>query len=229
MAIVEIEKLSKIYRADNDGDRDKDKEVRALDNVTLSIDNEEFVAVVGPSGSGKTTLLSILGGLNPPTEGKLIVDNEDIYSFSSEKLADYRRKYVGFVFQDYQLIPYLTALENVLLPLAVVSMPKKDKLNKALSMLNEMGLKDKGARLPDQLSGGEKERIAIARALVNKPLFILADEPTGSLDSATGQEIMKIFERLNQEGLTIIMVTHDRSNCEYAKRVISLLDGKIEK
>ncbi|UMZ74575.1 ABC transporter ATP-binding protein [Natranaerofaba carboxydovora] len=227
MEIVKIENLSKIYNTGEEND--DNKEVRALDGINMSIEKGEFVAVVGPSGSGKTTLLSILGGLNNPTKGELIIDDMDVYSLSSEDLADFRRKYVGFVFQDYQLVPYLTAVENVLLPLAVVNMPKKEKIDKALKVLEDMGLDDKANRLPSQLSGGEKERVAIARALVNKPLFILADEPTGSLDSATGKEIMEIFNRLNDEGLTIIMVTHDTSNCDYAKRVISLMDGKVEK
>ena len=227
MGIVNIENLSKIYNTGKENE--ENKEVRALDDISISIEKGEFVAVVGPSGSGKTTLLSLLGGLNNPTRGKLIIDDMDVYSLSSEDLADFRRKYVGFVFQDYQLVPYLTAVENVLLPLAVVNMPKKEKIDKALKVLDEMGLSDKANRLPSQLSGGEKERVAIARALVNKPLFILADEPTGSLDSATGKEIMEIFSRLNDEGLTIIMVTHDTSNCDYAKRVISLMDGKVEK
>ncbi len=227
MKIVKMEELSKVYNTGDDSD--SNKEVRALDNISLTVNKGEFLAVVGPSGSGKTTLLSIIGGLNSPTKGRLIIDDYDVYSFSSEDLADFRRKYVGFVFQDYQLIPYLTAVENVLLPLAVVKMHKEEKINKATQVLKEMGLLDKAKRLPGQLSGGEKERVAIARALVNRPLFILADEPTGSLDRAAGRELMKTFTRLNEEGQTIIMVTHDTSNCSYAKRVISLQDGRVEK
>ncbi len=220
MALIEVEKLVKSY----DGSSEI---VKAVNGVSLNIDGGEFVAVVGPSGSGKSTLLSILGGLNCPTEGNVTVDDIDLYSLSVEQLADFRREYVGFVFQSFQLIPYLTVVENVMLPLAVTDHKNAKQTEMALGMLEQVGLTGKARRLPDELSGGEQERVAIARALVNEPPIILADEPTGNLDSATGEEVMELFQRLNELDKTIVMVTHNAENVKYANRCIRLRDGKV--
>lgn len=221
MAFIQIDQLTKSYTSDAD-------EVVALRDVCTLIDEGTFLGVMGPSGSGKSTLLSILGGLSHPTSGKLIVDGIDIYTLTGEKLADFRREYLGFVFQSFNLIPYLTALENVMLPLAVKKMPVKEKKRLAMQVLDRVGLSQRTDHLPSQLSGGEQERVAIARALVNAPPLILADEPTGSLDTATSKEIMDLFKQLNEEGQTIIMVTHNQENKPYFDRTISLRDGSID-
>ena len=203
------------------------EEVQALRGVSLDIYQGESVAVMGPSGSGKSTLLSILGGLTPPSEGLLKIDDIDLYSLSSERRADFRREYIGFVFQQFQLIPYLTALENVMLPLTTTRIPNREKRAKAADILERIGLAGKMNRLPNQLSGGEQERVAIARAIVNEPPVVLADEPTGSLDTKTGVEIMELFQELNQEGLTILMVTHNPENSRYMGRTILMQDGLL--
>ncbi|WP_407312719.1 ABC transporter ATP-binding protein [Desulfosporosinus sp. SB140] len=199
--------------------------VEALTNMNLQIAEGEFLALMGPSGSGKSTLLSILGGLNPPSSGKLIIDDIDVYSLPSERLADFRHEYVGFVFQQYQLIPYLTALENVMLPLAISSRSGREQRAMAQSVLEKVGLGSKSSRLPNQLSGGEQNRVAIARAIVNQPTIVFADEPTGSLDSKTAIELLELFQALNQDGLTIIMVTHNKENLEWVSRAVYIRDG----
>ena len=185
------------------------------------------MALMGPSGSGKSTLLSVLGGLNPPTSGKLIIDDIDVYALESERLADFRHEYVGFVFQQYQLIPYLTALENVMLPLTITSRPGREQREMAQTVLDKVGLGNKSHRLPNQLSGGEQNRVAIARAIVNQPALIFADEPTGSLDSKTAMELLDLFQGLNRDGLTIIMVTHNKENLEWASRSVYIRDGVL--
>jgi putative ABC transport system ATP-binding protein len=202
--------------------------VRALVDVDLNIERGEFVSVMGPSGSGKSTLLTILGGLNHPTEGELVVDEIPIYRLPLEKLADFRREYLGFIFQSFQLIPYLTVIENVMLPLSITRKSNKEQESMAGEILEKVGLKVKAKRLPDQLSGGEQERVAIARALVNAPPILLADEPTGNLDTKTGKEIMDLFKSLHQEGQTIIMVTHNPENTVYSTRAIFLKDGRVD-
>jgi len=221
MSLIELRTVSKYY--ESAGER-----VAALKDLHLHIDAGEFIAVMGPSGSGKSTLLNILGGLSHPSVGKLLVDGIDIYQLKGEKLADYRREYVGFVFQSFQLIPYLTILENVMLPLAILPSRNGDRRDVALRVLEKVDLAEKGRRLPNQLSGGEQERVAIARALVNSPPIILADEPTGNLDSGTGKDIMELLSALNSEGQTIIMVTHNPENARYAHRVIQLKDGQVQ-
>jgi putative ABC transport system ATP-binding protein len=183
---------------------------------------------MGPSGSGKSTLLTILGGLNHPSDGEVMVDDIPIYNLPIEKLADFRREYLGFIFQSFQLIPYLTVIENVMLPLSITGKSNKEQETMAGEILEKVGLKVKAKRLPDQLSGGEQERVAIARALVNAPPILLADEPTGNLDTKTGKEIMDLFKSLHQEGQTIIMVTHNPENTVYSTRTIFLKDGKID-
>ncbi len=282
MSLIEFKEVTKYYQ--NPGEWGT-----ALKDVSLNINEQEFVAVYGPSGSGKSTLLQILGGLTHPSLGELSVDGINIYSLKDEKLADYRRLYIGFIFQPLQLFPYLTVLENVALPLAVVRHvdeiaeergPSGDwvqgcrlpdpgqapfgtdpveNLDPATSFMNmhstmmqitsglasvvenhigkkeiahwvlrRVGLADKGALVPDQLSGEEQERVAIARALVNNPPILLADEPTAKLDSVTGREIMSLLQELNAEGVTIVMATHNAEHAEYANRVIPLKDGRVE-
>ena len=192
-SLIEIKNLSKIYESG-------EERVTALGGVSLTIERGEFISVMGPSGSGKSTLLSVLGGLNHPTEGEVVVDDIPIYRLPLEKLADFRREYLGFIFQSFQLIPYLTVIENVMLPLAITERSNQEQGNLAGETLEKMGLEGKRKRLPDQLSGGEQERVAIARALVNSPPILLADEPTGNLDSKTGREIMGLFKSLMKSG-----------------------------
>lgn len=221
MPFVHLKQLDKHYESDADC-------VIALNKLELAVEEGCFLGVMGPSGSGKSTLLTILGGLCHPTNGKILVDDIDVYGLSSEKRADFRREYLGFVFQSFNLIPYLTALENVMLPLAVKKMPVAEKKQRAIEVLGRVGLSHRVGHLPNQLSGGEQERVAIARALVNEPPLILADEPTGSLDIATSREIMDLFKQLNQEGQTIIMVTHNDENRPYFDRTVVLRDGLID-
>lgn len=203
--------------------------VTALGGASLEINDGEFVAMVGPSGSGKSTILSILGAINPPTSGSVVIDDIDIYQLSNEKRADFRSEYLGFVFQQFQLIPYLTAIENVMLPLAITTHPNSEKYEMSKKVLERVGLGNKLDRLPNQLSGGEQERVAIARAIVNEPPILFADEPTGSLDTKTGEEIMELFKELNDEGQTIIMVTHNLETLKYVGRAFFIRDGFIEK
>ncbi len=221
MSLIEIKKLSKTYESGEEC-------VLALTSLDLEIERGEFISVMGPSGSGKSTLLTILGGLNHPTEGDVVVDEIPIYRLPLEKLADFRREYLGFIFQSFQLIPYLTVMENVMLPLSITERSSREQIKMAEGIIEKIGLKGKERRLPDQLSGGEQERVAIARALVNSPPILLADEPTGNLDSKTGKEIMDLFRSLNEEGQTIVMVTHNPENVSFSSRTILLKDGKID-
>ena len=221
MSLIEIKNLKKTYESGEDC-------VLALTNLDLNIERGEFISVMGPSGSGKSTLLTILGGLNHPTEGELVVDEIPIYRLPLEKLADFRREYLGFIFQSFQLIPYLTVIENVMLPLSITEKSNREQIKMAEEILERIGLKGKGKRVPDQLSGGEQERVAIARALVNSPPILLADEPTGNLDSKNGKEIMELFKSFNEEGQTIVMVTHNPENTVFSTRTISLRDGRVE-
>ncbi len=220
MSLIEIKKLNKTYESG-------EERVTALCDVNLNIESGEFISVMGPSGSGKSTLLTILGGLNHPTTGDVTVDDIPIYKLSLEKLADFRREYLGFIFQSFQLIPYLTVTENVMLPLSITQRTNREQVKMADEILEKIGLAGKAKRLPDQLSGGEQERVAIARALVNSPPILMADEPTGNLDSKTGNEIMALFKSLNKEGQTIVMVTHNPENTSFSTRTISLKDGKV--
>jgi putative ABC transport system ATP-binding protein len=203
--------------------------VVALKELNLNVEEGTFLGVMGPSGSGKSTLLSVLGGLTAPSFGSVNVDGIDVYGLSQEKQADFRREYLGFIFQSHNLIPYLNALENVMLPLAVSKLSADVKRQRATDMLGRVGLPDRMLHLPQQLSGGEQERVAIARALVNNPPLLLADEPTGSLDTATSFQIMNLLKELHQDGQTIIMVTHNRDNLEWFDRTIYLRDGMIER
>ncbi len=218
--LIEIRDIGKDYRSG-------ETVVSAIKHMDFHVDDGEFVTIMGQSGSGKSTLLAILGGLNHPTKGKVLVDTLDLYSLSSEQRADFRSEYIGIIFQSFQLIPYLTVLENVKLPMAITGIKAQKQQEMAEAVLRKVGLGNKMDRLPDQLSGGEQERVAIARAIVNRPPILLADEPTGNLDSETAQEIMELLTQLNkQEGLTIIMVTHNPDSCKYANRVIHVKDGQ---
>lgn len=221
MSLIEIKNLSKTYESGEEC-------VVALVDLDLHIERGEFISVMGPSGSGKSTLLTILGGLNHPTQGDVVVDEIPIYKLPLEKLADFRREYLGFVFQSFQLISYLTVIENVMLPLSVTETSNREQFKMAEEILERIGLRTKERRLPDQLSGGEQERVAIARALVNSPPILLADEPTGNLDSKTGKEIMELFKTLNEDGQTIVMVTHNPENTAFSTRTIFLKDGRME-
>lgn len=214
--LIKLDSVRKIYNTNG-------TKVEALRGISLNIDEGEFVSITGESGSGKSTLLSIIGGIAPPTEGIVEVDGIEIYKIDSERLADFRRKYIGFVFQQFHLLPYLNAIENVMLPLSIEGI--KDSEEIAREALRMVGLIDKAKRLPNELSGGEQQRVAIARALVNNPSVILADEPTGNLDSRASAEIMQIFSALNSDGVTIIMVTHEKDISGYAKMVITIRDG----
>jgi putative ABC transport system ATP-binding protein len=221
MSFIELRNVKKIYNGNGA------VTVHALRGVDLSIESGEFVAVMGPSGSGKSTLLTILGGLSHPSEGRAVIDEIDLYGLPGERLADFRSEYLGFVFQSFQLIPYLTALENVMLPLAITEVNHRKQRERAEVLFDRVDLEDRMLRLPDQLSGGEQERVAIARALINDPLIILADEPTGNLDSRTGSEILDLFEELNDEGRTIVMVTHSQESAKRAGRLVTLQDGRV--
>ncbi|NOY46045.1 MAG: ABC transporter ATP-binding protein [Deltaproteobacteria bacterium] len=220
MSYLTAENLTKRYGSG-------DTAVLAVRGMTFSVDQGEFVAVMGESGSGKSTLLSILGALNTPTEGRYLVDDIDVYGLDSERRADFRREFLGFVFQSFHLVPYLTLAENVMLPLATVKVARNEKRRMALEALDRVGLGGKADRLPSQVSGGEQERVAIARAIVNDPPILLADEPTGNLDTKTSQEIMGLLTRLNQEGTTVVMVTHSPDCAAYARRVLRVVDGRV--
>ena len=220
MSFVVIEDVSKVYSQNGNG-----AAARVLSCVSTHLGEGEFVCLMGPSGSGKSTLLTIVGAMSHPSEGKVLVDGIDVYGLGDERRADFRAEYLGFVFQQHHLMPYLNAIENVMLPLATMRLSGKQKRERAQSVLENVGLGDKALRLPNQLSGGEQGRLAIARAIVNEPPLILADEPTGTLDTKTGNEIMDVFLKLNAQGQTIFMVTHNPDNAALAHRVINIKDG----
>ncbi len=222
MGLIDLRSVTKIYN----GGEDK---VTALGGVSFTVEEGEFAALMGPSGSGKSTLLTMLGAMNPPTEGQVIIDDIDVYQLSAEKRADFRSEYLGFVFQQFQLVPYLTAAENVMLPLAITSYSNREQYEMAKNVLEKVGLGKKCDRLPNQLSGGEQERVAIARAIVNNPPILFADEPTGALDTKTGEEIMDLFKTLNRDGQTIIMVTHNPEYLGHVGRALFIRDGFLEK
>ena len=221
MAFIEGENLIKQYGSGEGA-------VMAVRGINLNIEKGELIAVMGESGSGKSTLLSILGALNTPTSGRYRVGEKDVYCLSQEERADFRREFLGFVFQSFHLVSYLTVKENVMLPLAPAAMKGKEKGRLAEEALARVGLEGKANRLPNQVSGGEQERVAIARAIVNRPPILLADEPTGNLDSKTSREIMDLLQALNSDGMTIVMVTHNPENAKYAHRVLQLKDGRIQ-
>jgi putative ABC transport system ATP-binding protein len=204
-----------------------DAAVTAIDDMNFVIASGEFVGIMGESGAGKSTLLAIMGAMNAPSAGTLTVEDIDVYGLGAERRADFRREFLGFVFQSFHLIAYLTLEENVMLPLATIRRPRREKIAMARDALAAVGLEGKHKRLPHQISGGEKERTAIARAIVNQPPIILADEPTGNLDSRTSREIMRLLQRLRDDGTTVVMVTHSRECAGYADRILQVADGHL--
>ena len=217
--VIQIKNINKVYEGE--------VSCHALQNISLDIKKGDFVAIVGSSGSGKSTLLNIIGGLDIPKSGKVMVDGISIYDLTEDQKSVFRREYIGLIFQQYHLIPILTAEENVLVPLEFSK--NKNKLVEVRDILRKIGLEGKEKNIPGQLSGGQCQRVAIARALVNNPIILLADEPTGNLDSKTGKQIMDLLKQLNKDGQTIIMVTHDLNCAKYANKIIHLEDGKISK
>jgi putative ABC transport system ATP-binding protein len=218
--IIEVSHLSKIYRTEM-------VETVALDDVSFTIQKGEFVAIMGPSGSGKSTLMHILGALDRPTSGTYILDGENVENLSDDALADIRNRKIGFVFQSFNLLPRTTALKNVMLPMVYAGIPKQEREETAKKFLEMVGLGNRLYHTSNQISGGQQQRVAIARAIVLNPALILADEPTGNIASAQAEEIMAIFQKLNDEGHTIVMITHEPDIAEHAKRIIHVRDGKI--
>lgn len=219
--MIEIKNVSKIYNMGKE-------KVIALDNVNLTIKEGEFAAIVGPSGSGKSTLMHLVGGLDTPTSGSIFIDGKDISKLKDKDMSKYRNKSVGFVFQSFNLENTQTALENVMMPLIFSGIDKRKRKVKAEKALEMVGLKDKIKNKPTELSGGQRQRVSIARALVNEPRIIFADEPTGNLDSKNGQLIMNLLSDLNEKGYTVIMVTHNMEEAKRARRIISIKDGKVQ-
>ena len=221
MSFVVVENVGKVYQTG-----DGAPPVRVLSGIGFRLREGEFVALMGPSGSGKTTLLTVVGAMNRPTEGRVLLDGIDVYALPEERRADFRREYLGFVFQQHHLMPYLSAAENVMLPLATLRAPAREKRERAREVLERVGLGAKAESLPSRLSGGEQGRLAIARALVNRPPLLLADEPTGTLDTRTGEEVMRVFCDLNARGQTVLLVTHNPDNVALARRVLHIRDGR---
>lgn len=220
-SIIHLENIQKSYYLGK-------QELKVLKGISLEIFKNEYVALMGPSGSGKSTLMNILGCLDSPTAGRYILNGEDVSKMLDDDLADVRNKEIGFVFQQFNLLPRLTAAENVALPLIYNGTTKKIRTEYALEMLDRVGLAERSHHKPNELSGGQNQRVAIARALVNNPSIILADEPTGNLDSKTSTEIMHIFDKIQADGNTVILVTHEEDIAGYARRIIRLKDGVIE-
>ncbi len=219
--IIEVEDLVKNYKVGT-------QVVRALRSISLTINRGEYVAIMGASGSGKSTLMNIIGCLDTPTSGKYVLNGNDVSSLRDDQLADIRNSEIGFIFQVFNLLPRNTALENVMLPLVYAGMRKQERLKRAEATLVDVGLADRMTHRPNELSGGQRQRVAIARALVNKPSLLLADEPTGNLDSQISEEIMKLFADIHRKGNTLLMVTHEEDIAMHAHRIIRLKDGYIE-
>ncbi|WP_240126778.1 ABC transporter ATP-binding protein [Thermomonas alba] len=219
--VIETRQLSKVYLAGTEA------EVVALRGADLTVRRGEFVAIMGPSGSGKTTLMNLLGCLDTPTSGTYLCDGEDVSTLDPEALAQVRLHKIGFVFQQFNLLPRMTALENVMMPLSYVRMPLHARRERALAMLEAVGLASRAGHRPTELSGGQQQRVAIARALINNPPLLLADEPTGALDSKTGEEILALFKRLRADGRTVVLITHDAHVAEHADAIYEIHDGML--
>jgi putative ABC transport system ATP-binding protein len=219
-AVIELEGVGKTYASGT-------LEVEALQGVSLTIDTGEFVAVIGPSGSGKSTLMHILGCLDVPTAGRFRLAGEDVASFDENQLAEVRNRHVGFVFQQFNLLPYLPAWRNVELPLVYMGLERAERRERALAALTRVGLADRAAHKPGELSGGQQQRVAIARALVTEPALLLADEPTGNLDSVSSNELLELMSDLHRAGRTIVLITHDHEVAARAERVIQIRDGQV--
>lgn len=220
-SLISISNIAKIYQVGN-------QEVAALKDISLNIHKNEYVALMGPSGSGKSTLMNILGCLDTPTNGDYFLNTNDVSTLEDDDLAEIRNKEIGFVFQTFNLLPRYSALENVALPLIYAGYSKKEREQRAEEVLTMVGLEDRMDHNPNELSGGQRQRVAVARALVNKPSIILADEPTGNLDSKTSYEIMALFDEIQKKGNTIILVTHEEDIAQYAQRIVRLKDGLID-
>jgi len=218
--MIQIEDLTKTYVMG-------EETVTALDEVSLSIFRGESIAIIGPSGSGKSTLMNILGGLDRPSRGRYRFEGDEVAHFSDDQLADFRNRRIGFVFQSFQLLPRLSALQNVELPMVYSGAAPRARRERAAELLERVGLGSRMGHRPNQLSGGQQQRVAIARSLANQPDLLLADEPTGALDSATGIEVLALFQKLNLEGLTVVIVTHDRGVADAARRRIAFRDGRV--
>ena len=218
--MIQIEDLTKTYVMG-------EETVTALDGVSLSIARGESIAIIGPSGSGKSTLMNILGGLDRPSRGRYRFEGDEVAHFSDDQLADFRNRRIGFVFQSFQLLPRLSALQNVELPMVYSGAAPRARRERAAELLERVGLGSRMGHRPNQLSGGQQQRVAIARSLANQPDLLLADEPTGALDSATGIEVLALFRKLNTEGLTVVLVTHDRGVADAARRRIAFRDGRV--
>ena len=219
--IIEVREIAREYSIGN-------QLVKALQSVSLTIDKNEYVALMGPSGSGKSTLMNILGCLDTPTRGEYILNKQRVSQLSDDELAEIRNKEIGFVFQTFNLLPRYSALDNVALPLVYAGMKRSDRNERAKEVLELVGLKDRMDHKPNELSGGQRQRVSVARALVNKPSIILADEPTGNLDSKTSYEIMALFDEIHQNGNTVILVTHEEDIAQHARRIVRLMDGLVE-
>lgn len=220
--VIKLQNVKKVYHMG-------EVKVHALRGISFEVQKGEYIAIMGPSGSGKSTLMNILGCLDTPTEGSYRLNGQNVQAMDDAELAKIRNREIGFVFQSFNLLPRMTALENVALPLVYSGVPKKERLERAMEMLAKVGLADRANHKPNELSGGQSQRVAIARALVNNPSILLADEPTGNLDSVTSEEIMSLFDELYQQGHTIILVTHEPNVANHAYRLILLKDGMIEK
>lgn len=218
--LINLSNIDKIYKMGL-------TEIRAIDGVSMEVEPSEYIAIMGPSGSGKSTLMNLMGCLDTPTSGSYILNDMEVAHLDDDKLAEIRNKEIGFVFQTFNLLPRANALQNVELPLIYSNISARERKKRTLQALEVVGLKDRVSHKPSELSGGERQRVAIARALVNGPSLLLADEPTGNLDSKMGEEIMQVFDRLHEEKNTIIVVTHEEHIARHTKRVIKLLDGKI--
>ena len=221
MKIIETSEIAKRYIMGSEI-------IQALKSVTISVNKGDYVAFMGPSGSGKSTLMNIIGCLDTPTTGRYVLNNKDVSDMTENELAEIRNKEIGFVFQTFNLLPRMSSLDNVALPLIYAGLSKADRTEKAMQSLKNVGLENRAGHKPNELSGGQRQRVAIARALVNEPSILLADEPTGNLDSKTSYEIMDLFDQLYSKGNTIVMVTHEEDIAHYAHRIVRLRDGLVE-